>query len=380
MKKTILFVLFFWAVGLFENVNAQQTSKENSTINFFLECYHCDFTFVRQELEFVSFVRDPKLADVHILSSSQRTGSGGEKFFLNFIGLNNLKGKDFEYEYTAEQSETEDEIRQGLLKLIKTGILQYYSISGMSDQLNIELEESENTVKLEELKDPWKLWIFRLGSGFDFSKEESQNEYAYDVELRIEKVTEKWKTRFEGEHEISEEKFYDDGEKILNRQVHTEAIAYYIRSLSPKWSTGIFGAYESATYRNIKNSTDWSTGVEYNIFPWDVSNRKVFTLNYKIGFQTFDYNEITIYDKLNEQLGYESIGINLELVQPWGSVEASLTGRHYFYDFSVNRLIFSSDLSIRISKQFSVYSEFLVRSSTISFIYQKEKPHVKMCC
>ena len=92
---------------------------------------------MRQELEFVSFVRDSKLADVHILSSHSHTDSGGRKFFVQFIGMNTFEGQNFDYEYLAEQSETEDQTRKGLLKLIKTGILQYYSKVGLLNHVDI---------------------------------------------------------------------------------------------------------------------------------------------------------------------------------------------------------------------------------------------------
>ena len=49
-------------------------------------------------------------------------------------------------------------------------------------------------IAVELIDDPWKLWVFRIGAGSEFQKEESQNEYAFDAEIRIEKVTEKWKT------------------------------------------------------------------------------------------------------------------------------------------------------------------------------------------
>ena len=352
---TLFFCAFCFTITLNANCQSKPANKE---IKFFLDCYRCDFDFVRQELEFVSFVRDPNLADVHILSSSSRTGSGGYKYFLNFIGMKQLDNQNLEYEYISEQSATSDEIRKGLLKLIKTGVLHYYSISGILEQIDIKLGTQENTVSNEIVEDPWKLWIFRIGSGFDFQKEESQNEFAYDIEMRIEKVTENWKTRIEADHEIFEENYIDDGERIVNQQKHTEALANYVKSLSPRWSAGLFGTFEAATYRNIKNSTQWSAGIEYNIFPWDVSNRKVFTFGYKAGFETYNYNEITIYDKISENLLYESIGMNLELVQPCGRVETRLEGRHYFHDFSINRLIFSSDISIRLNKSFSVYTEF----------------------
>jgi len=94
--------LFFCAICFTITLNVKSQSKPtNKEIKFFLDCYRCDFDFVRQELEFVSFVRDPNLADVHILSSSSRTGSGGYKYFLNFIGMKLLENQNLEYEYIS---------------------------------------------------------------------------------------------------------------------------------------------------------------------------------------------------------------------------------------------------------------------------------------
>ena len=43
----------------------------------------------------------------------------------------------------ADQSETDDDIRRGLLKLIKTGILQYYAQSTFFNRINIDFSDSE---------------------------------------------------------------------------------------------------------------------------------------------------------------------------------------------------------------------------------------------
>ena len=354
MTKLIsLFIILFFTIDLF----AQEIQESKKQINFFLECEACDFTFVRQELEFVSFVRDPKLGDVHILSSHSHTGSGGRKFFLQFIGMNNFEGQNFDYEYLAEQSETDDQTRKGLLKLIQTGILQYYSKAGLLNQVDISLDEGELTKPVELIADPWKLWVFQLEAGSFFQKEETQNEYSFNTELRIDKVTEAWKTRITGLYQIYRENYFDEGEKIENNQNETEINANYIYSLSPHWSAGVFGSYSSRTYLNIKHLYQFAPGIEYNIFPWDVSNRKIFTLRYEAGFRNYFYNDTTIYDKTSELLFYQELGLNLELVQPWGTIETSLEARHYFNDFSKNRLVLDTELSVRLTKQFSVFGE-----------------------
>jgi hypothetical protein len=351
-KLQLINLLFFISFFAF----SQENNSSGEQLNFFLDCHDCDFTFVRQELPFISFVRNPQLADVHILSSESRTGSGGRKYFLNFIGMNGLAGKNAEYEYLSGQSETDDDVRRGLLKVLKTGILHFYSITGQLIDIEIELEKHETGETATPADDPWKLWIINIDAGSDFEKEESQNEYAFNSEIEIEKVTGAWKTNFELSYETEQENYFDNGEKISNNQYEIEFSGNYIKSLTSRWSAGIFGGYYSQTYLNIKNRYQANAGVEYNIFPWDVSNRKVFTFRYQAGINKYDYNEITIYDKLNENLYYQALSLNLEMVQPWGNIETRLEGRNYFHDFSKNRITFDSFFSIRLTRMLSVYT------------------------
>ena len=339
------------------HVYPQQDSTKSNNINFYLDCEACDFTFVRQKLPFVSFVRDPKLSEVHILVSISHTGSGAHKYFLNFIGMNTFKGQNFDYELVTDPTYTEDDVRNGLLKFLKIGILNYYSKTELFKQLNIDVEENGNAKADDLVSDRWNKWIFRLSSGGDFQKEESQNEVSIRSEVRAEKITTEWKTSLVASYEVNRENFFDDGKKIVNNQDETHVNAFYIKSLTQKWSTGIFGNYSSSSFLNINNSYNLDGGVEYNFFPWDESNRREFTLGYHAGFSAYDYREVTIYDKLKETRAFESLRLNLEMVEPWGSIEVSLEGRHFFHDFAKTRLIMGSDFSIRLTKQLSVYSE-----------------------
>lgn len=355
MKKQPLVIILFHF--LFFLPGFAQVPQKAAPINFFLDCWQCDFDYVRQNLDFVSFVRDPNLADVHILSSSSRTGSGGRKYYLNFIGRNSFTGTNYEYTYSAGQHDTDDEIRNSLLKLIKTGVVQYYSQSDYFDQINIGLADTDNRKALQIVEDPWKKWIFRIEAGSDYEKEESQNEFSLRTEINIEKVTEEWKTQLEGDYDIDRENYFDEGNKIINRQSRKSIRGEYIKSLTEKWSAGIFSGYFSDTYINVNRDFGVDAAIEYNIFPWDISNRKVFTFRYITGVSARNYLEKTIYNKTNEILFNEALELNLELVQPWGRIESRLQGRHYFHDFSKNRLTFDSELSVRLTRQLSVYSE-----------------------
>ncbi len=337
--------------------NAQSSSEQNTPLNFFLDCDDCDFNFVRQELTFIPFVRDPKLADVHILVTDSETGSGGNKYYLNFIGLNEFTDSNYEYTVFTKQSDSEDDIRKLLLKFIKIGILQYFSKTELMEQINIGIKDSKDRAADNMVIDRWKKWVYRISSGGELQKEASQNEYSINTEASAEKITEEWKTSFETTYEINHENYYDDGEKITNQQDSKELSAEFVKSINEKWSAGIFGSYSSSTYLNIENKYGTSAGLEYNIFPWKECNRRIFAIRYTAGTNYSDYIEETIYDKMFEILWYESLGVNIELIQPWGEFSVELKGSHYFHDFTKNRLTLESDFSIRMTKNLSIFCE-----------------------
>lgn len=339
------------------NTCAQENIEQNTPLSFFLDCDDCDFTFVRQELPFVSFVRDPKLADVHILVTSSGTGSGGNKYFFNFIGVNEFKDINYDYTIFTKQSDTDDDIRKALLKTIKIGILPYYSKTTFIDQINIDLEESSDRVADDMVIDRWNKWVYQISSGAEFQKEENQNEYSLDTEASAERITEAWKTSFEASYEINQENYYDDGEKITNQQDSKDLSVELIKSLGEKWSAGLFGDYSSRTYLNLKTQYGTSAGIEYNIFPWKECNSRVFAIRYSAGVNYSGYIEETIYDKMEETLWYESLSINLELIQPWGEISVRMQGSHNFHDFSKNRLTLESDFSVRVTKNLSVFCQ-----------------------
>lgn len=353
MKYFIIIISIFL---LTENGYSQDSIPKPDMLNFFLDCDQCDFNFVRDELSFVSFVRDPGMADVHILVSFSHTASGGHKYFVNFIGLKLLKGNDHGYELITPQSYTEDEVRKSLLKILKVGILEYYSKTSFIDNLDIEIKESGNRKADDIVVDRWNNWVFRFSSGAEFQKEESQNQYSLQSEASAQKITEKWKTELQAGYEINRENFYDQEEKIVNRQDSKALEGSIVRSLSGKWSAGIFGGYSSMTFMNIKNNITVGTGIQYNFFPWIECNRRVFSLGYLLGADAYDYNQETIYDKTSETHIAELLIMELEFIQPWGEINITAQGRNYFYDLSKSRLTLESDFSLRLSKNISVFS------------------------
>jgi hypothetical protein len=205
--------------------------------------------------------------------------------------------------------------------------------------------------------DPWEKWIFRISSSGQLEKEESQNAVNLNFMASARKITEEWKTSIDAFYGIEREKYLDDDTTIINQQDNKDFSAYFVKSLTEKWSAGIFSTYTSRNFINTEHKTGLAAGIEYNFFPWKECNRRVFAVRYWAGVNYIDYFEKTIYEKMFETLYTEALEVDLQLIQEWGEVSVGLEGRHYFHDFSKNRLTLESDISVRITKNFSVFCE-----------------------
>lgn len=355
MKKiiTCLSIIFL----LSELINAQDSIPAPQAPNFFLDCDYCDFNYIRQELPFVAFVRDPLLADVHILVSNSMTASGGRKFYLNFIGLKSFMDVNYNYEFITSQSDSEDHERQALVRKLKLGVLAYYSRTPFIDDLNIDIQQSDNRNAESMVIDRWNNWIFRISSSAFFQKEESQNELSWNSSLGASKITEKWKTEIWGFYSTENEVFYDEAERIENTQSSRSFEGSIVRSLTGKWSVGMFSSYNSQTFMNIKHNVSLGGGIQYNFFPWEECNRRVFSIGYLLGADAYEYNELTVYDRMEEIHPVQMAVLDLNLIQPWGELRFEVQGRNYLHDLSKSRLSAEADVSVRLTRNLEVFCD-----------------------
>ena len=113
---------------------------------------------------------------------------------------------------------------------------------------------------------------------------------------------------------------------------------------------------ESSTYENIKFSLSPQPAIEFNLFPYSESTRRQLRFLYRVGFHSVRYREKTIYDKTSENLWKESLSVTLDLKEKWGSISTTLSGSHYFHDFSKNRLTLFNILNLRLFKGLSFFA------------------------
>ena len=75
---------------------------------------------------------------------------------------------------------------------------------------------------------------------------------------------------------------------------------------------------------------------------------------YGVGNSYNVYNDITIFNKTEENLWQHQLQVAYQVQEKWGSINVSLEGSNYFHDFTKNRLELGGYVTVRIIKGLSL--------------------------
>lgn len=317
----------------------------------YLDCGTCDFDYIRTEITFVNYVRDRKEAQIYILVTTQRTGSGGREYTLSFMGQQDFQGVDVVHRYFSSPTDTEEEIRDGLSKAIKIGLMTYMGRTPLRRHLTISFLPERPA----ESRDKWNSWVFNIRGYGSFRGESNYRYESLSTTLSANRTTAASKIKLSFYYGQNRNFYKYDDLKISSRSQNSSLTCLYVFSLDEHWSIGGFLDGYSSTYENIKSSFNLAPAIEYNFFPYSVASRKQLRLLYRLHFITARYREETIYDKIKENLAGQSLALTLELREKVGTISVALRGSHYFHDFRKNRLTLYGMVNLFLFKGFSFY-------------------------
>jgi hypothetical protein len=314
-----------------EDIPSNPVENQNGVLHVYIDIGGRDNPerYLRTEIPFVTYVRDPNLAEIHVLIVDQRTGSGGKRFNISFIGKDVYEGQDQTLFYISAQSNSQDEEREGLARIIKMGLMPYVSQTPIADQIDIQYDDDKIKSVQEPVEDSWDYWVFSVNLGGGLRAEESSDSYNISSGLSANRITEDWKFQNRFEYRYEEDNYIDDEESITSFLKQWNASSRIVLSLSSRWSAGLFGQISSTTYRNNRQSWSVAPALEYNFFPWSESERRKFAISYRAGFRSLKYYEITLFDKLADNLYYHALEVKLEMTQPWGKLEFDVDASQY---------------------------------------------------
>ncbi len=346
---------------LFSATFAQDSTQTHSSpekINVYIDSpdWYMDLDYYRTEIPFVNYMRDRADADVHILTTIQRTGGDGWEFTINFIGLRKFEGQKNILKYTSKQTDTEDIIRNELARHFKLGLMPYVSQSLAIQQIDIHYCKPDAEEEAAQTPhDPWNYWTFRTQVRGYFNGEKSYKYNYLNSSLSANRVTEAWKFSFY--LSISNTRsIYDYGDELsyTDDRSSNHFYANVVKSVTAHWSLAVkSGAYKS-TYNNYDLSAYVRPGIEFNVYPYSEATQRQFTFQYLLGAHYFDYYEETIYFKMKEQRFTEQLNIAYEIKQPWGSISSSLNASHYFHDINKFNVTLYNSIDLKLVKGLSL--------------------------
>lgn len=354
--KNILLALFLFLITLPALAQEKQDSTKssrNDALKIFVDCTMFDVNYFRENIKFVNYVRDSKESDLHILFTSQYTASGGQEFTITFIGQKKFLNMNDTLHFIANSDNMEDEKRIMAVNVLKLGLIRYVAKTPLGRQIGIVYKAPE--AESENVVDKWNSWVFNTNIGGWFQGESSVAISQWWGSFSARRITPLWKiintvtgNYNEGYYKI------DDSTNVTSINQSCSFRNLTVKSLNDHWSAGAAFNVSTATYNNIRLKESFSPSLEYNLFKYSESTRKQLRFLYSIGGSFSQYNDTTIYNKVEEILYYHSLGVAFQYIEKWGSVSLSVSGSQYLHDLTKNSVDLWGSFSVRLFKGLSI--------------------------
>ncbi|HCQ29877.1 MAG TPA: hypothetical protein DIU39_06295 [Flavobacteriales bacterium] len=323
----------------------------------FVDCnYYCDLSYIKQNITWVNYVRDRKLADVQIIMRVQETASGGNEYQIQFLGFNDFNGLNFTLNYITDPTQTDAEIRAGYLKIIQTGLLPFlYKSKDVLSLINIDYSDpnAKESGEQEVVTDKWRNWVVDLSAGGWTNGQSSTSMFSGWGGVDVRKIVNKWKYIFSLDFNYNENKFKFGETTVLSIRRSKSGLAKVVYALSPKWSAGLMIDAQNSTYNNYIVNLSAYPAIEYNIFPYTESSKHIVRIYYGVSPIYNQYEDTTIFNQTEEFLAQQKLGMSARLVKKWGSLNSSVIASNYLHNFDLNRLSVYTSLRWRIFKGLS---------------------------
>lgn len=339
---------------------APPAGNGNGALRVFFDCDGgrgmCDFDFYRGEISYVNYTRDREDAQVHVLLTSEETGSGGRRFTLDFIGREEFVGVADRLEVVTEPNIAVEQRLTAVARTLALGLVRYIARTAQAPLIDVHYDGAEHgEIAAKPEDDPWNFWTFQLRSNVEFEVDERTEQYELSGGFSADRVTDALKLEFSIGGSYNRRRFEtSDTTSVTSIRESYDAEGLSVWSLSDHWSAG--AAYElgHSSFANEDLQLQVGPALEYNIFPYSESTRRQFNFLYTIGLRYHDYIEETVFLKNEETLPHHRFRVRLSVRQPWGESYGFLTFSQYLHDPSKNRFTAFAGADFRIFRGLSL--------------------------
>lgn len=349
--------VFLSGVFFFVSFFAAAQQPVQPMLNVFLDCSRtpCDRTFIRTEIKVVNFVLDRLAADVHLLITSQRAGSGGQQYQLIFYGQNQFAGKADTLTFATTPIATAAEIRETMVHSIKAGLIPFLNRTPYASAFSIDMKNGggAQTTPLSATRDKWNFWVFRVGANGEISGEQVYKNTRMSAEFSANRTTEEQKVEFYvyGSKRSSKYDYVANGSTTTIDVKNSDYGFFhnFVRAFNSHWSYGYQASLSNNTFSNFQRKIYINPAIEYDIFPYKEVNTRFFVIRYGLDLTSYRYYDTTIFNRLRQTLYGHRFSAALTFNQKWGTFNSGVYYRNFFYDWSVRSMGVNINLNVRIT-------------------------------
>ena len=340
-------------------------TQASSRLNVFLDCEGRECmaasTFFRTEIDWVNWVRNREDADVHVILTSQTTGSGGNEYQLDFIGREALEGSDDQLFSRSLGTDVEQEELDGVTTTLAIGLARYGALSGLRGFVAVEplaprrAGRDARVLGPQDVDDPWNLWVFEVSASgtLDWTKTRDSERIAGD--FMASRTTPTWKLELHlGANRNVVETLLSDSSVFESTLTDWAAEGQLVYSLAEHWSVGLISSLARLPRDNQRLRVEVTPALEYSVFPYVEATRRTLTTRYAIGPTHSDYLSKTIFEKTQETRYQESLQVRYAHRQPWGDGSLSITASHFLDDVEQHNIALRGSVSFRIARGLSL--------------------------
>lgn len=342
---------------LAQDTGGDQVQSEAPRIFFDCRGPQCDNTYHRTEIPWVTWVRDQRDAELHLIMTSQSTGANGREYLLDATGREAYADYEDQSTYRSLPTDTQRERLDGVSHSLGLAFARFAEYAGFRGIVSLQASRSGTgdralgLVSSEQVEDRWNLWVLRVIGNGNFNGEEKRVTRRFLGGLTVSRVTPTWKQSYGGfvNYNFQRTRF-SDGDKFVDRRTDWNFNSTAIYSLAEFWSVGFTTRAERDTRENQELTVQFRPALEYSLFPYDEATRRSITAFYEVGPVYFNYMELTADELLEETRFRQSLTFEVSQRQTWGDVSASVEGSHYLHDFDRNNLDVGGRVSLRITR------------------------------
>jgi len=318
-------------------------------------------TFFRTEIDWVNWVRNREDADVHVIMTSQTTGSGGNEYQLDFIGREALEGSDDQLFFRSLGTDVEQEELDGVTTTLAIGLARYAALAGLQGFVTFEPlapgneDRDARVLGPQEVDDPWNLWVFEVSASGTLDWTETRDSERMSGDFMASRTTPGWKLELHlGANRNVVETLLSDSSVFESTLTDWAAAGQFVYSLANHWSVGLISSFARLPRDNQRLRAEVTPGLEYSVFPYVEATRRTLTTRYTVGPTYSDYLTETIFDKTEETRYQESLQVRYAHRQPWGDGSLSITASHFLDDIDQHNISLRGSVSFRIARGLSL--------------------------